>query len=95
MIVVAPINIIAMVSFMIYITSFKLFMFEQLSIFTEHLFSNTCMRLHVSQTRRQEFPEKVRRLALRVAYLSSRGAITAGPRSPGVLVQNPAQTFGN
>ena len=50
-------------------------MFEQLSIFTEHLFSNTCMRLHVSQTRRQEFPEKVRRLALRVAYLSSRGAI--------------------
>ena len=49
----------------------------------------------LSQTRRQEFPEKVRRLALRVAYLSSRGAITAGPRSPGVLVQNPAQTFGN
>ena len=55
-------------------------MFEQLSIFTEHLFSY--MKLHVSQIRRQEFPEGVRR----VAYLSSRGAITAeGPRSPGVF----------
>ena len=44
------------------------------------------MRLHVSQTRKQEFPEGVRRLALRVAYLSSQGAITTeGPRSPGVF----------
>ena len=44
------------------------------------------MRLHVSQTRKQEFPEGVRRIALRVAYLSSQGAITTeGPRSPGVF----------